>query len=95
MKEELGLEVDSLQPFAFASDPHFESLKYNNGHQCQHFAFHLWSNIGQQEVYAASDESVDVAWFDWNALPDDMLPNMRRSLEAFERFRATNEFQII
>lgn len=42
----------------------------------------------------ADDESKAVDWVHPSALPV-MLPNMRRSIEAFQEFERTGVFQII
>ena len=94
IKEEVGLDVDSLNAFGFSSDAQYETIEFPNGDRCQYFVLLFWSIVELQDAYVASDESLEVAWFDWNARPDDIMPNTGRSLEAFERFRATDEFQI-
>lgn len=94
IKEEVGLDVDSLKAFGFSSDPEYETVTFPNGDRCQYFVLLLWSIVEQQDAYVASDESLEVAWHDWDKLPDDIMPNTHRSLEAFERFRTTDEFQI-
>jgi len=92
--EETGLRISDLHPFGFSSDPSVETITYPNGDQCQIFSLMFWTRSFEGEPKVADDESLQVDWFATDALPQ-MLPNMRRSVEAFERYRATSEFQLI
>ncbi|WP_396956443.1 NUDIX domain-containing protein [Nitrosomonas sp.] len=92
--EEVGLVVDDLHPYGFASDPQHETITFPNGHQCQYFVlmFHTRTYSGQARV--SDDESTDVGWFRPDDLPT-MLPNMARSVDAYLRYVATGDFQSI
>jgi hypothetical protein len=46
------------------------------------------------ELAALDGESLQLGWFAPDDLPQ-MLPNMRRSVEAFVRFKVSGEFQMI
>jgi ADP-ribose pyrophosphatase YjhB (NUDIX family) len=94
LKEETGLEALEATPFGFASDPRFETITFPNGHRCQYFIllYAVRRFIGQARV--SDDESHAVGWFQVDALPP-MLPNMRRSVEAYLRFKQTGAFQTI
>jgi hypothetical protein len=43
---------------------------------------------------AGDNESSALAWFTFESLPA-MLPNMTRSLDAYQQFKKTGEFQLI
>jgi len=92
--EEVGLVVEGLRPYGFASDPQHETITFPNGHQCQYFVlmFHTRTYSGQARVN--DDESTDVGWFRPEDLPP-MLPNMARSVEAYLRYVEKGEFQSI
>ena len=92
--EEVGLEVEDPQPFGFASDPAFETIRYPNGHRCQYFVMLFFARRFSGRAHVADDESLEVGWFAPDALPD-MLPNMRRTLEAFTAHKHTGAFQMI
>jgi ADP-ribose pyrophosphatase YjhB (NUDIX family) len=83
--EETGLIVSKLQPFGFGCDPAIETHIFPNGDQCQFFVLNL---------HVADEESLALQWFSKRQLPA-MLPNMRRSVEAFERFLGTGQFQMV
>lgn len=92
--EETGLRIADLQPFGFASDPAFETITFPNGDMCQFFAMMFCTTRYEGIAIAADDETKAVDWINPMALPP-MLPNMRRSVEAFHRFEATGVFQMI
>ncbi len=94
VEEEVGLLIEPPQPFGFASDPAFETITYPNGHRCQFFVMLFFTEAFQGVPRVADDESHAVDWFDMGALPD-MLPNMRRTVEAYRAFRTTGSFQMI
>ncbi|HEX2559063.1 NUDIX domain-containing protein [Phenylobacterium sp.] len=94
LKEETGLDAAEAIPFGFASDPAFETITYPNGHRCQYFILLFAVRTFQGEATVADDESHAVEWFTPDALPQ-MLPNMRRTVEAYMRFKESGEFQVI
>lgn len=94
LKEETGLDATHAIPFGFASDPGYETITFPNGHQCQYFNLLYAVRSFQGEARVADDESRAVEWFAPNALPP-MLPNMRRTVEAYARFKQSGEFQIL
>ena len=91
--EETGLSVSQVQPFGFGCDPAVETHTFPNGDRCQFFALNFYTRTFQG-VPRADDESTDVGWFSPGALPE-MLPNMRRSVAAYERFLRSGEFQMV
>lgn len=92
--EETGVRIWNLRPFGFGSDPAYETVTFPNGDICQFFAMMFYTSDFDGVPVVADDESKEVAWIDLQALPQ-MLPNMRRSIEAFQRFEVTSEFQMI
>lgn len=95
VREEVGVDVPVMAPYGCASDPAFETITFPNGDRCQFVSLMFWAATDGTGAHAASDETLEAAWFDPAALPDDMLANMRRSVEAFVRFQATGSFQMI
>ena len=94
VREETGIVVNDVRPYGFGSDPAVETHTFPNGDRCQFFSlnFYARSFVGVPRI--ADGESLALGWFDPAELPE-MLPNMRRSLDAYVRFRSTGEFQLI
>jgi len=94
LREETGLGASEAVPFGFASDPAFETITFPNGHRCQYFSLLYAVRRFEGRAIVADDESHAVGWFAPDNLPP-MLPNMRRTVEAYVRYRRSGEFQII
>ena len=92
--EETRLVVSGLTPFGFGCDPASETITFPNGDRCQFFVLMFCTRSFQGRAEARDAESDAVRWFAPDRLPD-MLPNMARSVEAYRRFEATREFQLI
>jgi ADP-ribose pyrophosphatase YjhB (NUDIX family) len=92
--EETGIRIWNLVPFGFGSNPEFETITFPNGDICQFFAMMFYTTHYDGTPMVADDESKAVDWINPDALPP-MLPNMRRSVEAFQRFEETSIFQMI
>jgi 8-oxo-dGTP pyrophosphatase MutT (NUDIX family) len=92
--EETGLVVSKLQPFGFGCDPAVETHIFPNGDQCQFFVLNFYCREFSGDLRVADDESLALKWFSKMQLPE-MLPNMRRSVEAYERFLEAGLFQMI
>jgi 8-oxo-dGTP pyrophosphatase MutT (NUDIX family) len=92
--EETGLIVSDVKPFGFGCDPTHETITFPNGDRCQFFVlmFYTRSFVGKATV--SDDESAALTWFDLDKLPL-LLPNMACSLEAYQRFKTSGEFQMI
>lgn len=92
--EETGIRIWNLQPFGFGSNPEFETITFPNGDICQFFVMMFYTTHYAGVPSAADDESKAVDWVNTDSLPV-MLPNMRRSVEAFWQFEKTGIFQMI
>ena len=92
--EETGLLISDPCPFGFASDPAHEVWTYPNGDRCHYFTLLYAARHFTGEVIGDNDESLQVGWFAPDALPE-LMPVMRRTLDAYARFRATCAFQMI
>ena len=95
--EETGLTINSCQPFGFGSDPGRETFTYPNGDQAQHFVLNFYtsafSGTPAVDPVVYNDETLKLEWFNPVELPD-MLPNMRRPVEAYLKFKHTGAFQV-
>ena len=89
--EETGLDV---KPFGFGCDPTVETFTFANGDRCQYFVLNFFTRSFLGPPKVSDKESTAVDWFSTSQLPR-MLPNMRRSVEAYVRFLQTGEFQMI
>ena len=92
--EETGIEVVDPKPFGFGCDPRFETWTYPNGDQCHYYTLLYWSRTFRGEPRVADNESLSVGWFAPRDMPD-LMPSMARTIEAYGRWRATGEFQMI
>ncbi len=92
--EETGLDVRNLVPFGFGNDPEFETIKFPNGDVCQFFVMMFVTSDYDGVVQIGDDETLSLDWFRPDNLPP-MLPNMRRSVEAYAAFKRTGNFQLI
>lgn len=95
VREETGLEIEGLTPFGFASDPATEMITFPNGHPCQYFVLLFAARAADDRTPVLSAESLELRWFRQDQLPEDMLPSMRRSVQAYQAFRRTGIFQLI
>ena len=80
--EETGLDV---KPFGFGCDPTVETFTFANGDRCQYFVLNFFTRSFLGPPKVSDKESTAVDWFSTSQLPS-MLPNMRRSVEAYVRF---------
>jgi 8-oxo-dGTP pyrophosphatase MutT (NUDIX family) len=92
--EETGILLRDPRPFGVASDPAYEIWTYPNGDRCHYFTTLYWSRSFEGRLIGRNDESLAVGWFAPDALPD-LMPVMRRTLDAYRAFRETGEFQTI
>ena len=92
--EETGLEILDFKPFGFGCDPTIETFTFANGDRCQYFVLNFFTRSFLGSPKVSDKESTAVDWFPTSQLPS-MLPNMRRSVEAYVRFLRTGEFQMI
>ena len=92
--EESGLSLGEITPFGFASDPRWETTTFPNGDVCHNFslmfAFRSFSGTPQP----LDGELLEYRWCDPNDLPE-MIVNHRRSIEAWQRWKAGAGFQLI
>jgi 8-oxo-dGTP pyrophosphatase MutT (NUDIX family) len=92
--EETGLTIVNATPFAFGCNPALETVTFPNGDQCQFFVLLFHTRTYRGTLQTLDGESLDLRWHARDALPD-MLPNMRASVEAFERHSSTGAFQMV
>jgi len=91
--EETGLTIRNIRPFGFASAPDFETFEFPNGDQTQFFVMNFFTDSYTGSIRADGDETLKLAWFAPDSLPD-LLPNMRRSIDMFFTFKRTGTFQM-
>jgi ADP-ribose pyrophosphatase YjhB (NUDIX family) len=92
--EETGLHVFDVKPFGFGCDPDVETFTFPNGDRSQYFVLNFYTRSFTGLPKVSDDESTAVDWFPISRLPS-MLPNMRRSVEAYARYLQTGQFQMI
>ena len=93
--EETGLKITRPQVFGVASDPRHETMRFPNGDRTQTVSvlFHVRKPRGEPKFNRA--ETLQLGWFALDDLPANLMPNSRRTLKAFARYRRTGKFQMI
>jgi 8-oxo-dGTP pyrophosphatase MutT (NUDIX family) len=92
--EEVGVEVGDLVPVAYSCDPREETLTYPNGDLCQFYVLMYWTRTFKGTPTIRDEESLELGWFGPDDWPE-MLPTMRRGLDAFLEYRRTGQFQVL
>lgn len=92
--EECGLVLHAVTPFGFASDPKSETTTFPNGDVTQNFSLMFTTRHFAGTPVPLDGESIGYQWCDPRALPE-MVPNHRRSVEAWLRWKQSGEFQLI
>lgn len=92
--EESGLTLESVTPFGFASDPHWETTTFPNGDVCRNFSLMFTTRAFTGTPRPLDGEALDYRWYDPRGLPE-MVPNHKRSIEAWLRWKAGEGFQLI
>ena len=83
--EESGLTVKRAELFGVYTDPRF-SVTYPNGDQVQTFTVAFLVREWSGALSADSDEVVDVRFFPLDALPENIWPPHRETLEDYLAF---------
>ena len=91
--EEAGIDIRNAQPFGFGSSPELETFTFPNGHVAQHFVMNFYCRDFGGTPNVEDDESLALDWFQTDDLPE-MLPNMRESVRAYQRFLSSGQFQL-
>jgi 8-oxo-dGTP pyrophosphatase MutT (NUDIX family) len=91
--EETGLEVLELDCFGYSSNPEFEIITYPNGDMIHAYSLLFYSRRWQGQLIESNDESLALAFFSLNNLPE-MIPNHRRALQMYRRYKETGQFQL-
>ena len=92
--EETGLTIENATPFGFGSNPDIETVQFPNGDRCQFFTLNFYTKTYAGNLAMLDGESLALEWFAINALPE-LMPNMKASIESYEKFCATGVFQMI
>jgi len=92
--EECGVVLHTVTPFGFASDPSSETTTFPNGDVTQNFSLMFTTRDFSGEPTPLDGESIGYQWCDPGAMPE-MVPNHRRSVEAWLKWKETGAFQLI
>ena len=91
--EETGLVVSGLKCFGYSSNPEYETIQYPNGHLIHCYCLLYYATDWDGELIESNSESVALGFFATDELPE-MLRNMRRTVEMYQRYKETGEFQL-
>jgi ADP-ribose pyrophosphatase YjhB (NUDIX family) len=94
LAEETGLVAEEVRAFGHSSNPALETFTFANGDRIQ--AYVAMFEVVRWSGTLVSDprEALGHVWAAPESLPE-MLPVMRASVEAFQRYRKTGEYQAI
>jgi 8-oxo-dGTP pyrophosphatase MutT (NUDIX family) len=93
--EETGLRIKRPQVFGIASDPRHETIRFPNGDRTQSVSILFHAKKPRGEPTFDPRETLELGWFALGDLPASLMPNSRRTLDAFARYRSTGKFQMI
>ena len=93
--EETGLRITKLQVFGIASDPRHETIRFPNGDRTQSVSILFHARKPRGEPKFDPRETLELGWFPLDKLPANLMPNSRRTLKAFQRYRKAGTFQMI
>ncbi len=85
VNEETGLIVLEATPIAIYSEPRFAFTTVYGDHY-QMFALVLRVDRWQGTLFSTTNETTDARFFALDALPDNLLPLYRETLEDLQRF---------
>ena len=87
--------MDGQALFNGPSDPRHETIRFPNGDRTQSVSilFHASKPRGKPKFNPS--ETLELGWFALDDLPANLMPNSRRTLRAFQRYRRTGTFQMI
>lgn len=91
--EETGLTLLELHVFGVASHPDYETIEYPNGDRIQNYSTMFYSRRWQGKLDADNDETLDLQFFAPDTLPD-MIPNHRRAIDLYLKFKQTGQFWV-
>jgi 8-oxo-dGTP pyrophosphatase MutT (NUDIX family) len=83
--EETGLTVVRAELFGLYTEPRF-SVVYPNGDEVQTFTVAFLVREWSGSLSADSDEVVDVRFFPLDALPDNLYPIHRETIDDYRHF---------
>lgn len=92
--EESGMVLHGVTPFGFASAPEWETTTFPNGDVCQNFSLLFTTRDYTNEPRPLDGEALEYRWCDPADLPE-MVANHRRTVEAWQQWRAGGGFQLI
>ncbi len=93
--EETGLRIKRPQVFGIASDPNHETIRFPNGDRTQSVSILFHASKPRGKPTFNPSETLELGWFALDQLPANLMPNSRRTLKAFQRYRKTGTLQMI
>jgi ADP-ribose pyrophosphatase YjhB (NUDIX family) len=85
VREETGLTVERAEFFGLYTDPRF-SVTYPNGDEVQTFTVAFLVREWSGQLSADSDEVLDVRFFPLDALPENLYPIHRETIDDYRNF---------
>src|SRR5262245_7698224 len=95
VSEETSLTIGRPKVFGIASDPEHETIRFPNGDRTQTVSILFHARKPRGEPKFDPHETLELGWFGLDDLPADLMPNSRRTIRAFGRYRRTGKLQMI
>lgn len=94
--EEVGVTVQQVVPFGFASEPSTEFFTYDNGDQIHGYSLLLKAESWVGEIGVRDAELKEVRFFSIDQLPEsrNCFANEMKTLDAYREFQRTGRFQL-
>ena len=93
VKEETGLQIDSLTGIGLSTQPEKETVRYPNGDITQYFTVVFYSNQWSGELVQQTVETKEARFFALSQIPS-LPPNESPSLEWLKMYKETGIFMI-
>lgn len=96
LHEETGLRLppEALTPIGFLSEYDRVLNVFPNGHEMQSLAL-VFTAVCEDAAVPVDGEYESFKWFDLSGLPAKMQPFSRNSLELYQTWLATGQFQVM
>ena len=91
--EETGFTILDPVCIGYSSNPAFERIEYPNGDRIHCYSLIILATRWSGEMIAPNEETEELRFFRTDALPE-LLPNMRRALDLYGRYKESGEFQL-
>lgn len=91
VREETGLQIETLEAIGLSTQPAAETVQYPNGDVVQYFTVVFYSRHWSGEIAEHTEEAKEIRFFSPEELPS-LPPNEAPSLDWLSEFKKTGQF---